>query len=171
MSPIKISLYRTGVKILFPFQPFTAVTAGISCWDHRSQVKNIEETSTVCLNLVAPLFGLTICRTGKRCFLNVVFLGSVIPGPNPHCAICAWGNCQILDLPYMVSPLELTFCHHMAGVSVPIRILIVRLGVESPHCKLGAFVHKHSLGQDVELGRTTILVIQRRTRKASRSQV
>ena len=60
-------------------------TAGISCWDHRSQVKNIEETSTGCLNLVASLFGLTICRTGKRCFLNVVFLGSVIPGPNPHC--------------------------------------------------------------------------------------
>ena len=61
------------------------VTAGISCWDHRSQVKNIEETLTGFLNLVAPLFGLTICRTGKRCFLNVVFLGSVIPGPNPHC--------------------------------------------------------------------------------------
>ena len=35
--------------------------------------------------MVAPLFGLTICRMGKRCFLNVVFLGSVIPGPNPHC--------------------------------------------------------------------------------------
>ena len=61
------------------------VTAGISCWDHRSQVKNIEETLTGFLNLVAPLFGLTICRTGKRCFRNVVFLGSVIPGPNPHC--------------------------------------------------------------------------------------
>ena len=60
-------------------------TAGISCWDRRSQVKNIEATSTGCLNLVTPLFGLTICRTGKRCFLNVVFLGSVIPGPNPHC--------------------------------------------------------------------------------------
>ena len=60
-------------------------TAGISCWDHRSQVKNIEETSTGCLNPVAPLFSLTICRTGKRYFLNVVFLGSVIPGPNPHC--------------------------------------------------------------------------------------
>ena len=35
--------------------------------------------------MVAPLFGLTICRTGKRCFFDVVFLGSVIPGPNPHC--------------------------------------------------------------------------------------
>ena len=72
------------------------VTAGIACWDHRSQVKNIEETSTGCLNLAAPLFGLTICRTGRRCFLNVVFLGSVIPGPNLHCVnegITLWVTC------------------------------------------------------------------------------
>ena len=62
-------------------------TAGISYWDRWSQGKNIEETLTGCLNLVAPLFSLTICRTGKRCFFNVVFLGSVIPGPNLHCVI------------------------------------------------------------------------------------
>ena len=44
-----------------------------------SQANNIEETSTGCLNLAAPLFGLIICRTGKQYFLDVVFLGSVIP--------------------------------------------------------------------------------------------
>ena len=32
----------------------------------------------------APLFDLTISRTGKQYFLDVVFLGSVIPRPNPH---------------------------------------------------------------------------------------